>query len=535
MNVAQDKQNLIPASGKTSLLIGLGIASKMTVDLVIAARFGLGPQTDAFFVAYTLPLIIEALIYPTCQSGLVPVFVRQMRFKQTDGIWTIFNTLFNIGFLASMMLMVLGIVEAPWITSLLAPGVSLPTYELSIHLTRILFVGTLIVGPVGVMRAFLNAQGLFTPPAMLELVRGIAILGVVFVGYRTYGIEAVALGYVIGGFLQFTTLFSAIIRKLGFGYRLTVNLKSLKSARVGRFFMVPFADYLLGQTILITERVIGSFMPVGSISAISYGHRLAAVITSVLFSGVEVVSLSALTADFSEGTPAHLHRAKKTFTAGLRLVLILGILVSTSVWALSFPLVRLLFERGAFDQQATHLAAPVLGMYALSIPFYGYWLLLRNYLFAAVQLRKILVLSFASTGVYMALALLLSRYMGARGVALAYVGGASVVFGLGFIGLDKELRPSQKMMISLILKVVGASVMASFLLYYISDQASLILSEMPHLPSFVILISSLTVASVPGVFLFLGLLVILQVEEATSFLGYLKKVRVGWPSEIKPS
>jgi putative peptidoglycan lipid II flippase len=365
MNAVQEEQKLIPASGQTSLLIGLGIASKMAVDLVIAARFGLGARTDAFFIAYTLPLIIEALIYPACQSGLVPIFVRQMHSKQTDEKWAIFSTLFNIGFLASMTLLVLGVVETPWITSLLAPGAPLPTYELTIHLTRILFVGTLFVGPVGVMRAFLNAHGLFTAPAMLELVRGTAIMCTIFVGYRAYGIEAVALGYAIGGFLQFATLASVIVQRVGFGYHLTIELKSLRSSQAGRLFMVTFADYLLGQTILITERVIGSFMPAGSISAISYGHRLASVITNVLFSGVEVVSLSSLAADFSEGTFTHLRRARETFIAGLRLVLIVGIPVSISVWVLSFRLVQLLFERGAFDRQATLLAAPVLGLYAL--------------------------------------------------------------------------------------------------------------------------------------------------------------------------
>jgi putative peptidoglycan lipid II flippase len=190
-------------------------------------------------------------------------------------------------------------------------------------------------------------------------------------------------------------------------------------------------------------------------------------------------------------------------------------------------LVRLLFERGAFDRQATLLAAPVLGLYALSIPFYGYWLLLRNYLFATIQLKKILALSFTSAGAYIALALLLSRYMGARGVALAYVGGASVVFGLGFVVLDKVLRPFQKAMIYLIARVAGASVAVGFVLYGVSDQVSQLLSQVHYLPSFVVLVSALTVAGVPAGILFLGLLVVLQVEEAASFLRFLKKVRAG--------
>ena len=525
MTVIQEKPSTLAKSAQTSLLIGLGIASKMTLDLVIAARFGLGVKTDAFFVAYTLPLIIEALIYPACQSGLVPIFVRQMRSDEVNDKWAVFSTLINIGLLTSVALTALGVTAAPCVTLLLAPGLAPPGQETAIHLMRILFMGTLIVGPVGVMRAFLNAHGLFTAPAMLELVRGTAVLGTIAMAYGSLGIGAVAWGYVIGGLLQFLTLASVIVRRLGLGYRLTIKPQSLRSSQAGRLFMVPLADYALGQTILITERVIGSFMPAGSISAISYGHRLASVITSVLFSGVEVVSLSSLAADFSEGTPAHLRRARETFATGLRLVLVLGIPVSISVWALSLPLVKLLFERGAFDRQATLLAAPVLGLYALSIPFYGYWLLLRNYLFATIQLKKVLALACTSAGVYIALALLLSRHMGARGVALAYVGGASVVYGLGFVVLGTEWRPFQRAMVYLAARVAGASVVAGFVLYSVSDQVSQLLSQVQYLSSSVVLVSSLAVAGVSGTILLLGLLVVFRVEEATSLAKYLRQVR----------
>jgi len=525
MTVIREKPSALSASGKTSLLIGLGIASKMIVDLVVASRFGLGTRTDAFFVAYTLPLIIEALIYPACQSGLVPIFVRQMRPDHSHDKWTIFSALFNVGLLTSIALSGAGVATAPWMTALLAPGLPASSYETTVHLMRILFVGTLIVGPVGVMRAFLNAHGLFTAPAMLELIRGTAVLCTIMVAYGAYGIEAVAWGYVIGGLLQFLTLAGVIVRRLGLGYRLAIKLKSLRSSQAGRLFMVPLADYMLGQTILIAERMIGSFMPAGSISAISYGHRLAAVITSVLFSGVEVVSLSSLAVDFSEGTPTHLRRARETFITGLRLVLVLGIPVSISVWALSLPLVKLLFERGAFDRQATLLAAPVMGLYALSIPFYGYWLLLRNYLFATIQLKKILALACTSAGVYIALALLLSRYMGARGVALAYVGGASVVYGLGFFVLGTEWRPFQRAMIYLAARVAGASLAAGFALVSVSDQVSQLLSKVQYLSSSVVLIASLTVAGVLGAILLLGLLVVLRVEEAASLAKHLRQVR----------
>ena len=517
MTSNHQRSRLPLASGRTSLLIAVGIVSKVAVDLVIAASFGLSVRTDCLFVAYTLPLIVEAVFYPACQSGLVPVFVRQMASREVPYKWTMLSTAFNLALLSSAALAVLGIATAPVAVWMLAPGLDPSVHDLTIDLMRLLFVSTATVGPIGVMKAFLNASGLFTPPAALELFRGVTILCVVSVGYGSYGVHAVACGYAIAGFLQLAILAGAIVRRLGWGYRLTIRPEAFKSSHVGRLFVVPCADCLLSQLILVVERVIGSFLPVGSISAISYGHRLASVATTVLFGGVEVVSLSSMAADIREGTVAHLKRAKDTFVAGLRLVCMLGIPVAIVVWVWRYPLVQLLLERGAFGSQDTLLAAPILGLYALSIPLYGCWLLLKNYLFAATRLSKVLLLSGTGAGVYTALAIPLSTYLGGRGLALAFIAGVGATCGLGSIVLARDFGPYRRALGYLVVRVTGASAAVGSILYHASGLLPQHLEGPRDLPSSIALASSLAVAGIGGGILLLVMLVALRVEEAVSF------------------
>jgi len=524
MSAVQSETNILRESGKASLWIGLGITSKLMVDLVIAASFGLGTQTDAFFVAFTFPLIIEALIYPACQSGLVPVFIREMHPEHEKQKRVLFSTLFNLGLLSSLILMVLGAIGAPFIVSLLAPGFDTSTSNLAVDLLRILLFSILIVGPVGVMRAYLNAHGIFTQPAMLELIRGVAVLTTILLSYQAIGIISIAYGYVVGGFLQFIFLAGTILLKLGFGYRVIIKVDSLKSSQVKRLFMVPLADYFLAQIILVAQRVIGSFLPPGSISAISYGHRLASVAGVILFSGVEVVSLSYLAADFMKGTAANLRQARETFVAGLRFVFILGIPVAISIWVLRLPLTQLVFERGAFDQHATQLAAPVIGLFALSIPFFGYRLLLNNYLFAMIQPGKVITMSIAMIGANMLLAILLWRFSGARGVALAFVGGLIVVYGLGFVVVEKELMPFQKEILQMVSRVVGASIAMGMALSLVSDLTTRWLSKVSYLPELAVRVGALALAGLFSASLLFGALILLQVKEATSLLKYLKRL-----------
>jgi putative peptidoglycan lipid II flippase len=527
--LAPQKRTLIRESGKVVLLMGLGVATKMAAEILIAGRFGLSAQTDAFFVAYTLPLIIEALVFTACQLGLVPILVRAIGPEQAATKWALFSTLLNLSALVSLALVILGMAGAPWLAALLAPGVEHQHRQLIYRLMRILFLGTLVVGPVGVMRAMLNAHHLFAAPAAVDLIRGMAMLGAILVAPKSYGIEAVAWGFVAGCLVQCAVLAGAILRKLGAKYRPTMRLGSLQAAQTGRFLVVPFADYALVQAVIIVERMLGSFMPAGSITAISFGRRLSSSFGNLLFDGVGVVSLSALSSDFAQGTESHLERAKQTFATSLRFVWLLGIPAAVCIWFLRFPITRLVFERGAFDRQATALAAPVLGIYALAIPFYGYWLLLKNYQLAALQSKRVLALSAIGTVVNIALALVLARPAGAQGVALAYVAGLGSVFGLGTLALRREYEYRHQTTSHLAIKVLGASILVGLVSYGITEWLSRLLGQVLDLPSFVLSTASLLIAGLSWGTLLAGALLVLQIDEATTLLRYVKRtgLRIG--------
>jgi putative peptidoglycan lipid II flippase len=523
----RSQRDLTTQSGKTSLLIGLGLMLKMVVDLFMASTFGLGIQTDAFVVAYTLPLIIEALIYPTFQAGLVPVFVRAIHSDWEAEDWIAYNTLAALSLVISLVLMGLGIASAAWTSRLLAPGMDPDTRALSIRLMHILFAGTLFVGPVGVQRAYLNADNAFTAPALLEFIRGASILILILVGrllQGTFQIEVVALGYVVGAWMQLVILGSAITRRFDLGYPLSFNLRALRALRPGRLLSVNLLDCLFRQSILVLERIIGSFMPTGTITAINYGHRLSSVIGTVLFSGIEVVSLSALAQDFASGVSARRKQAGDILAAGMRLIVILGIPAALSVLALSVPLVQLLFERQAFTQQDTRLVAAILGLYTLSVPFYGYWLLLKNYLVAERKLNKLLAISCLMMVTHIVLAILLSPVLGARGVALAAVAGTSVSVVLGFTVLDdRDIQLAHRSIGLLAVKVTGAAIGVGIFMQVVTRQAAQVLHHVTSLSGFTVPVLSLAIAGTWGLALLLGLFYVLRIEEAVSLFAYLKK------------
>jgi putative peptidoglycan lipid II flippase len=424
--------------------------------------------------------------------------------------------------LIGLAISISGIIGANQIVLLLAPGLNEAAYGLAVRLTRILFLGSLFVGPAGVMRAYLNAHSYFNVPAMFELIRGLVTIATILITSQHMGIESVALGYVAGAGFQFIVLTTAVLVQIGFDFRWVLRLALIKSTRAHRLFLVHIGNFVIVQSVMILQRVIGSFLPEGSISAISYGHRMASVVGTLLFSGVEVVSLSSLAADFAKGMAVSLQRAKDTLHIGLRLGLILGFPVATGIFILSYPITQVLFERGAFDYSDTLLAAPVLGLFALSIPFYGHWLILVNYLFAANRPRMILVLSTVFAATNLILAVPLSRLFGAVGLAVTYVGGFVAMYGFSFGLIRDELKPYWRTMLGLAGKAMGASMAMGLVLLEVSQNLTRLLQALSDLPDGVTLFFSMLIAGVAGISIYLWVILLLRVEEATELKKYIK-------------
>jgi hypothetical protein len=61
-------------AGITTVLVGLGVASGLILDALILGTFGLGYQTDAFFTALAIPLLLTSVFSVQCPRVLIPVF-----------------------------------------------------------------------------------------------------------------------------------------------------------------------------------------------------------------------------------------------------------------------------------------------------------------------------------------------------------------------------------------------------------------------------------------------------------------------------
>lgn len=501
-------------SGRTSLLMGLGVVAKLAVDVVIIAGFGLTRETDAFFVAYTLLILVESLIYPASQSGLAPIFIGAATNGGQERVWAVFNSLFTLAVIASMVLATGAVAASAGLSWLLAPGLDVETSALAARLSGLMLAGLLFVAPIGVMRAFLNAHQLYGAPASLELLRGVTVIAVILSASALTGalqIDHLAIGYSIAALVQALVFGVVIWRRLGPHYRPAIDLPLLRAVGVRRMLTLPLLERSIGQSVLIAERVIGSFLPPGSISALSYGHRLASVIGNILFTGVEVVSLSSLAMSLSARTAAGLREARATLLASVRLVILLGAPIGAMIWAVQQPVTRLLFDQGAGADGST--AALVLGIYALTIPLYGYLLLARSYLYAAGRPLFPVVISVAQLLAMVSVAPALAGAYGAAGIAWAYAAGQLAAGIVAVLTLNGIAGPGQnRAVLGLIARTVVAALATASAMTFITGQSS-ILTAWAGQATIIAELVILVLAGGLGAAVLVGMLLTMRVEE----------------------
>ena len=338
---------------------GLGFVEK----ILLAYFFGTGIQVDAYLVAYTIPFSAFIVLREVVEPAFLPTFVSTWRASDRDG-WRLFSVIGTVLLLLLGAATVAGILLAPGLISVAAPGFSGEQAELAVHLTRLVMPALLFLGLSTLTTAVLHAQKRFTLPALsVASFRAGPLILFLAVG----GVQGLALGVVLGA------LGKLAVEALGLGrylrrVRMSLDLVFPPVRTVGRLA----APLLLALSLSLfigplVENAFASKIGVGGVSALAYARKIAETLTTILPYTLALVLLP-----FSaEMAARHDSQAlARTLTGAVRALTLVFLPVTMGLMVLREPFVRLLFERGAFTAASTQLTAGPLFFYALALlPF----------------------------------------------------------------------------------------------------------------------------------------------------------------------
>ncbi len=412
-------------------------------DVAIAAQFGAGAAYDAFLIAFFVPHFLRQLLAEGALStAMVPVYTELLESSQQDTDTSADADAFASNLISWLILLfpvivVLGIVLAPWYAPFLASGFDPGKLVLTVRLTRIVFPFIAVIGIAAVIMGILNAHRRFFAASFAPVWFNVGMLvGVLVLAPRMEpAILGVGLGVLIGGSAQLVSQIPALLN-VGFRFRFQILPIHPRIRRMVWLMAPAFLTLAVTQINLMVDNKLASHLGDGGISALQYAMRL-----FQLPLGVLAVSVAtALLPRFSE---AWARRDEDGFSRYLNEGIVASTLVllpaMVGLLVIGPDVVRLLFEHGSFTPIDTVRTARALSYYLIGLAPYGWVYVLTRAAYARGRPMFPLLASTLAVGVNVALDLLLISSMREAGLALATaIAGICNAALLGIILLRKQ-------------------------------------------------------------------------------------------------
>lgn len=415
-----EKESITKATGVLSAATVSSRIAGLVRDMVVAAVFGAGLLTDAFFVAFTIPNLLRRFFAEgSLTAAFVPTFTDVLHREGTDEAQRVLRICWTLLLLVLACVTLLGVLASPWLVKLVGYGFAGSAGKLALTdlLNRIMFPYIFFVSLVALFAGVLNVNGHFLLPALSPVMLNLSMIGtaIVLAPRMEQPILALACGVLLGGAIQFAMQIPVLYRH-GYDLRLDFNFRHSAVMKMARLMLPGILGVAIYQINVVVTRLLASFLPEGSVSWLYYGQRL-----FEFPQGVFVVSLA------QAALPAMSRQIAADDTDGFRdslrfaLVMILLVTVPAAVGLIlcNQAVYSLFFMRGQFSSFDVTQAALALAWYAPGLLFVGISRVVVPSFYAMKDTRTPVLVSFWTLLVNLLAGLVLMRLMGHAGLALA--------------------------------------------------------------------------------------------------------------------
>ena len=340
----------------------------VTRDILLAARLGAGPLTDAFFTALQFPNLFRRIFAEGAfNSAFIPLYARRLEGEGSEEANRFASEVLSVLTVSVLALVVLAQIIMPWLMYPLGPGfISDPDlFAYAVLMTQITMPYLLCMSMAAMISGALNSHGRFATAAAAPILLNVVLITVLLFapGERRDLALWLSIGVTVSGVLQASWLYVTARRA---GIRLTFRAPRL-TAGVKRLIVLGVPGAAAAGVTHVNQLVSGSIATLqeGARSWIYYAERLYQLPLGVIGIAMGVALLPALSKRLRAGDDAG---AMGGQNRAIEISMALTLPAAAALLVIPDAVVAGLFQRGAFDGSDTDRTALALALYAAGLP-----------------------------------------------------------------------------------------------------------------------------------------------------------------------
>lgn len=432
------KNNIVQTAFLMALLTLGSKALGFLREMAMATFFGANYVVDAYVMSQAVPGILFAALFASIATAYMPLLSEKIEKEGERAGDILTSQIIRILLVFSIGVSIFGVVFSDGLVSIFAPGFSGETANLTSFFLKVTFSYVIFSSVTGILDNFLQYKSTFIPQILAGYGQNIVLVAVIIISaYTTY--YFLAFGMLIAYIVRFSI--TAILAKSR-GFRYSRSGENLKGTikKISILGIPVFIGSGMQQINIFVDKSLASGLPEGSMAALNYAGILNALIMSLSITILTTIIYPRLTRASAQD---QLFQFSQIMQKGLVLVVIIALPFSLGAIVYSGDVVQIVFERGAFDNNATILTTGAYLYYSLGLVFMAINdLMFRGY-YALHDMKTPMIFAGIGVAINITLNLLLIGSMAHEGLALATSVAAmvnSILLIMGFKRKGKDLN-----------------------------------------------------------------------------------------------
>lgn len=476
-------------------------------DMLAAYHFGVEGSYDIYVASVAIPESVFMIVGLAISTTFIPILSEIRHNKNKDEMFKFSNNVVTILSILSIVVIVLGLIFTKEIVNIFVPKFTKEQIELTIFLTRITLINIILLCVNACFASILQVCEDFIVPSLLGLFFNIPII-VYLVFFAEVSIIGLTIANVLGNLLRVLVQIPSLYKQ-GYRFKLYIDLRDEKLRSMIILILPVIVGAGANSINMLVDKSLASGLNTGAMASLEYSQRIVTfantAITTSIVSVIYPLMANRLNAGDKQGFIKYL-------TKSIIIICLFLIPITFGMLFLSKEIVTVFYERGKFDSSAVVLTSMALFGYSLQLPFAGIRDILNSSLFSMKKTKVTTINGIIGVVINIALSIILSKYMGVLGIAIA-TSVSSLVIALLLLNSTKEVVGSFNIseVIIKISKIILSSTLMILILYFTNSLLSIE-------NSFIIILTDGSLGAV----IFMIMCKILKIEEFNEALNMIK-------------